>query len=51
MSGTFSFEALMVYFRIVIIMTPVMFYLAVSYLIASSVLSVQLEGIYRQDDK
>jgi hypothetical protein len=50
MSGTFSFEALMIYFRLALVMTPYMFYLAISTLLGSSLLSTQLEGIYKQDD-
>lgn len=50
MSGTFSFEALMIYFRIVLVMTPFMAYLAIQTLLGSALLSTQLEGIYKQDD-
>ena len=49
MSGTFSFEALMVYFRLVLISTPWMLYLSISTLFGAGILSSQLEGIYKQD--
>ena len=39
MSGNFSFEALMVYFRLVIILTPLMLYLAIQTLSGSEVYS------------
>jgi hypothetical protein len=39
MSGTFSFEALMVFFRLALISTPFMFFLSIQTLMGSSVLS------------
>ena len=50
LSGAFSFEALMVYFRAIIIVTPLMLYLSVKTLLNSDIYNSRLEGVYKQDD-
>jgi len=50
MSGTFSFEALMVYFRLIMIFIPIMIYHAVQLIFNVDRYVAQLEGIYKQDD-
>lgn len=50
MSGTFGFEALMVYFRFIFIALPVVIFQAVYMVFHSHMYFYQLEGIFKQDD-
>jgi ABC-type lipoprotein release transport system permease subunit len=50
LSGTFSFEALMVYFRLVMLFIPIMIYHTVQLIFNVDRYIAQLEGIYKQDD-
>ena len=50
MSGTFSFEALMVYFRGVLMMLPVVLYHAASLGVGGHKYVAQMAGVFKQDD-
>lgn len=50
LSGTFSFEALMVFFRLILMLTPFVLFLSISGLNQTAILNYQIEGIYKQDD-
>lgn len=50
LSGAFSFEALMIYFRSIILVTPLILYLSVKTLLNSDIYNSRLEGVYKQDD-
>lgn len=47
MSGTFSFEALMVYFRFIMLFVPIMIYHTVQLIFNVDKYVAQLEGIYK----